>query len=210
MNRYSPYLMAIDPTRTSVPVRMRLLSYAAVLLLRTEPQALQTFLQTQNSLPPHVLRAPPPSLLSADAVDMCRLAQELSGPPSMMRIARRAEVLRSFAARVLLATALESAPARVRAMKVNPFLLLCPSSGAVVDGTPRSLAYRTWLGKVWAEQAIAGASDPAATAVTVAALVVRQAMSLGGPFLSASTGRVPSCGDRLQDRQTNPTRKESA
>lgn len=182
MHRYSPYLMAIDPTRTQVPVRMLPLSFAAVLLLRTEPQALQTFLATQNSLPSRVLRPALSSLLSADAADLCKLAQELAGPPSMMRIARRQETLRLFAARVLLASALEKAPPDIRAMRVSPFLFLCPSADERGSRDPISPAVRVWLGKVWAEATISKSTFPILTAATLADIVISKARSVSWSF----------------------------
>lgn len=174
MNRYSPYLQAVDPSRAAIPVLLLPLPAAVAQLLATEPGAklVQQSVQRRASSG----HAPAPwhdQLLQGQAL-LSQAESWLSdagrGMPRPQQIAQRHEILRSYAARVLYAKALKTCLTGVMIRKpLDPFAvwyLFC-GAGETPDGMTHR-AYYAWRGRATIEAAIAASDDPEEAAFNIA------------------------------------------
>lgn len=191
MNRYSPFLQAVDPSRAAIPVLLRPLCAAVAQVLATEPGAklVQQSVQ-RRALSGH---APAPwheNLLQGQAL-LDQTESWLSGTGQGMsrpqQIAQRHEILRSYAARVLYAKALQTCLKGVKITKpLDPFAvwyLFC-GEGEAPDGLS-CRPYFAWRGRATVESVIAASSDPEECAynfaeATVAAMKDLEESGFGG------------------------------
>lgn len=174
MNRYSPYLQAVDPSRAAIPVPLTQLCSAVALLLAMEPGAklVQQAVQ-RRALSGHA-PAPWQELMVSGEALLHQAESWLYGrAPAQNRpqqIAQRHEILRSYSARVLYAMALKTCLRGVTIRNpLDPFAvwyLFC-GDGDVPDGI-EARPYCSWRGRATLESIIAAADSPEECALGLA------------------------------------------
>lgn len=186
MNRYSPFLRAVDPSRAAIPVLLTAMSSAVAQLLPMEPGAKLVQQSVQRRAQAGHAPAPWHDRLLQDQALLSRTESWLSDAgPSLSRpqqIAQRHEILRLYAARVLYAQGLKKHLAGLRIRKpLNPFAvwyLFCAGGDVQDDGEFRTSKYFAWRGKIMLEALIIESEDPEGVAESLAADTVRAMLEL--------------------------------
>lgn len=199
MNRYSPFLRAVDPSRAAVPVLLTPQSSAVAQLLATEPGA--KLVQQSVQRRAQAGHAPAPwhdKLLQGQALlDQTEswLSGAGQGTPRPQQIAQRHEILRLYAARVLYATALKLHLTGVQIRKpLNPFsvwYLFCAGGDVQDEGEFRTGEYFSWRGKVMLEALITSSDDPGGRANELAEDTVEAMLDLEGSGFGEVEQQLP-------------------
>lgn len=187
MNRYSPFLRAVDPSRAAIPVLLTPLSSVVAQLLPMEPGAHLVQSAVQRRAKAGHAPAPWDELRMSDGQLQSQVEQWFSAGADQslsrpQQIAQRHEILRLYAARVLYAQGLRTCLAGLRIRKpLNPFsvwYLFCAGGDVQDEGEFRTGEYFAWRGKTMLEFLITNSDEPEKLADELAGDTVRAMMEL--------------------------------